>query len=30
MINDYSRVWKSLVLVFSVVLAVYIVLKYTS
>lgn len=30
MINDYSRVWKSLILIFSVVLAVYIVLKYTA
>lgn len=30
MINDYNKVWKSLILIFSVVLAVYIVLKYTS
>lgn len=29
MINDYSKVWKSLFLISSVVLAVYIVLKYT-
>lgn len=30
MINDYSKIWKTLVLIGSVVLAVYIVLQYTS
>lgn len=30
MLNQSGRIWRALILVFSVVLAVYVVLKYTS